>query len=476
MDARCRRSLYVFLSVLFVLPAPFARGATYKTRNFTVTAESPEVAKQVGDAAEVYRRELAVDWLGRELPPWFAPCPVYVKVGTIGAGGATTFSFQPQAGAPAEVGSWDMKIQGSLERILDSVLPHEICHTIFACYFRRPLPRWADEGAATLIEHESERRRQVDTVSQVIRTARRIPLRKLFSLKEYPTDMRDVMTLYAEGYSLAELLVQQGGKARYLAFLNDANESGWDKAVKAHYGYRDVDELEKRWQEWVQAGSQPLKLPEGQLLARNDKAVKPAAHDGYVIRGQSEEATRSNIRDPFLTQTVMFETPAENDKSPAKTKPLPLARTRSDGGKSSRPRNPSREELKNDSADWVAEEDAADRQLASKTRKAKDEEEGWVDAPRPKAKRTGGKPRTSAERSLADRSPPSNRNDAKPQSLETEPAVAKSLPSSVRQRQTADADELSEPRELASRSGRTTWSEFPEESRPSPLVFSGSGR
>ena len=68
----------------------------------------------------------------------------------LGAGGATTFQFQD-----GEVFGWRMSIQGSRERMLDSVLPHEITHMIFASHFRQPLPRWADEGGATSVEHAS---------------------------------------------------------------------------------------------------------------------------------------------------------------------------------------------------------------------------------------------------------------------------------------------------------------------------------
>ena len=66
----------------------------------------------------------------------------------LGAGGATSFVFEH-----GEVFGWRMTIQGSLVRILDSVLPHEVTHTIFATHFRQPLPRWADEGACTTVEH-----------------------------------------------------------------------------------------------------------------------------------------------------------------------------------------------------------------------------------------------------------------------------------------------------------------------------------
>ena len=61
-----------------------------------------------------------------------------------------------------------MHIQGSRERILDSVLPHEITHTIFATHFGRPLPRWADEGACTTVEHVSEKAKQDNFLIQFL--------------------------------------------------------------------------------------------------------------------------------------------------------------------------------------------------------------------------------------------------------------------------------------------------------------------
>src|SRR5262245_11916493 len=84
-------------------------GASYRTQNFVVMAPTPHFAQQVAIAAENYRRDLAVDWLGRELPPWPQPCPIQVDVGpSKGAGGATTFTFQ--GGYPTD---WTMSIQGS---------------------------------------------------------------------------------------------------------------------------------------------------------------------------------------------------------------------------------------------------------------------------------------------------------------------------------------------------------------------------
>ncbi len=270
---------------LLLVTAFSSIGATYRTPNFVVDAPTPEIAEQVGQVAEHYRKTLAVEWLGKEMPNWHRPCTVKVKVGQIGAGGATSFSFDR-----GEVFGWRMNVQGSLERILDSVVPHEVSHTVLACRFRRPLPRWADEGAATLAEHDSEKLRQKKLVEQILNTTRRIPFRELFAIKEYPRDMNDVLTLYAEGYSLAEYLVQQGGRNRFLQFLDDAHQQGWDRAIAKHYREKDVNDLERQWNSWVVAGSPRLNLPEGQLLAAAEDGNNGTGSSQPIVRAQSPES------------------------------------------------------------------------------------------------------------------------------------------------------------------------------------------
>jgi hypothetical protein len=294
MDARLARLCVVVAALAW---SAAADAATHRTPNFVVEAPTDEIAKQVGEAAEFYRCELAKEWLGKPLPRWYRPCPIRVKVGQIGAGGATTFTFEG-----GEVFGWNMNVQGTLERIIDSVIPHEVSHTIFACYFRRPLPRWADEGAATLVEHESERLRQTKLLNQVIKSNRRIPLRDLLAITEYPKDMQQVLTLYAEGYSLADFLVQQKGeqgRAAYLAFLKDALDHNWTTAFKKHYGYENLDAVEKHWAGWVLAGSPPLRKPDDPQLAENSaQPNRPQLAEMIVAsatqptQGSTQEVTR----------------------------------------------------------------------------------------------------------------------------------------------------------------------------------------
>src|SRR3972149_2867429 len=129
MEARFKRAVvlaavvvgFCFASSLAPLvgESVSARAAGYRTTNFVVSAPSPALAKEIGDAAEVWRRKLSIEWLGEAMPPWSKSCPINARVApNLGAGGATSFVFDH-----GEVFGWGMNIQGSRERGLDSVLP-----------------------------------------------------------------------------------------------------------------------------------------------------------------------------------------------------------------------------------------------------------------------------------------------------------------------------------------------------------------
>ena len=217
-----------------------------------------------------------------------------------------------------------MRVQGTPERILDSVIPHEVSHTVFASYFRRPLPRWADEGAASLVEHESERRRQSLLLQQVFNTPQRIPLTSLISMKEYPGDMQSVLTLYAEGYPLADYLVQSGGetgKERYLRFLQDAHEHDWNYAIRTWYGLPDIASLERRWSNWVAAGSPEITESDNRQIAQAD--AQAMRKRGIIVRSQSPDNAPTAVRKP-QTNTVTAEANTD-DRSDDRQAPSPVA-------------------------------------------------------------------------------------------------------------------------------------------------------
>jgi hypothetical protein len=264
-----------------------AIAAGYKTKNFTISAPTPQLAKEIGDRAEACRRELAILWLGQELPPWGKPCPIHAKVAPrMGAGGATSFVFDH-----GEVFDWKMNIQGSRERILDSVVPHEVTHTIFASHFRRPLPRWADEGACTTVEHRSEIAKQERMLVDFLKTGRGIAFSEMFAMKDYPPD---VMPLYSQGHSLAQWLIESRGRKAFLEFLADGmQDDNWPRAVEQHYGFDGLYTMQTAWLDWVKQGRPqltPETSPIGQLVSNRKSQPSSTALAGQpTVRMQSPD-------------------------------------------------------------------------------------------------------------------------------------------------------------------------------------------
>ena len=236
-----------------------ALGAAYRTTNFAVEAPTAEAAKRVGEQAEANRKAIAKSWLGHELPAWHTPCPVRVKLTGGEAGGLTSFDF-----AAGRVAGQRMSLEGRLDRVLASALPHEVTHTIFAATFGGPMPRWADEGASLLSEDRRETDRHDRIVDDVLTRGSGLALSRLFRMEEYPTDPSGLMGFYGQGYSVSRFLIEAGGRPRFLRFVRDGSGSaGWDAAARAHYGLADVQELDRAWRSWhqVAVAARPADTP-----------------------------------------------------------------------------------------------------------------------------------------------------------------------------------------------------------------------
>jgi hypothetical protein len=310
MEARLLRAALLAAALVSCL------GAGYRTTNFVVEAPTAELAEKIGKSAELYRRELAIDWLGDALPNWPQPCPIHAQVAPhLGAGGATSFMFDR-----GEVFGWQMNIQGTEERIIDSVLPHEVTHTIFASHFRRPLPRWADEGACTTVEHPSERGKQERMLIDFLRTNRGIAFSQMFVMTEYP---QDILPLYAQGYALARFLIDQKGKHEFLAYLQEGMSSDdWTTATERHYGYKNLGVLQNTWLDWVKRGS-PLENPAPGALEMIAAQKKSRANSGVVLRAQASDQTTTQLVAVRNTETPLR-------LADAKATPISRPRDRSD--------------------------------------------------------------------------------------------------------------------------------------------------
>jgi hypothetical protein len=251
MDARYRRpathALYTARHVSLLVPlivvlVPCLAGASFRSTNFIVDAQSREVAERVAERAESCRVTIARAWLGRELPSWERPCPIKVRLTSGEAGGVTSFGFHQ-----GHVTDQTMTVEGRLDRILASSLPHEITHTVFAAFFGGPMPRWADEGASLLSEDQRELSRHDQIANDLLARRGELPLARLFIIEDYP---KDLMGFYGQGYSISRFLIEMGGRPRFLHFVHDGLKEGWDLATRTHYQLADVRELDRAWRAW----------------------------------------------------------------------------------------------------------------------------------------------------------------------------------------------------------------------------------
>jgi hypothetical protein len=322
-----------FSALALVLIAPaVASAASYDTANFTTEAPTAELAKKFGDMAEFYRKEKALEWTGREMPQWPRRCPLQVQITQGSAGGATTFTFG-QDGGKSVVTSIKMEIRGDAKQLLNSVLPHEVTHTVLANHFGRPVPRWADEGGSVLSENDEERFNHDVRCRELLNAGRGIRLRVLFRMTEYP---RDMIVLYAQGYSVCDFLVKRGGngkegRLKMLQFLaqgmqGNTNES-WNGAANRVYGFDSIDALEETW-------LAALKAPPSRVVARDTTAP---AQGGLASAAGTKTELRSSAAPaiPLLEapvkavrgSTPSAEPPARPTYLPPPSDPTPLGST-----------------------------------------------------------------------------------------------------------------------------------------------------
>jgi hypothetical protein len=287
MDARS-----VFLAIT-VLSAWCASGSAQvfvgqrsivQSANFRVYARTPEIANTMLNAAESSRKQLAIHWLGKELPNWPAPCPIIINDGPrTPASGETKYTL-----VRGGVANFQMSVSGTQERIIDSVLPHEITHTVMASHFAalgKPVPRWADEGACTTVEHESERSKHDVMLVRFLSEGKGIPFATLFMLKDYP---RDIMPLYAQGYSVASFLISQGGPKRFIQFLERGMETeDWVAATDHFYQYPMLGKLQSAWNKWVADGGGVVDNYTADSLGVSTRAIAARTQNGNTLANNS---------------------------------------------------------------------------------------------------------------------------------------------------------------------------------------------
>ena len=129
-----------------------------------------------------------------------------------------------------------------------SALPHELTHVVLADRLGgRPLPLWADEALAVFAEPEATRQKRDDALVAAVRHRAVYSAGALLCLCDPPpAAMRE--GFYGQSALIAALLIERGTPAEFLAFLEDAERSGYDAALRRSYGLDGVAGLERLWE------------------------------------------------------------------------------------------------------------------------------------------------------------------------------------------------------------------------------------
>ena len=94
MSARAVQVCCLYILVLGFAASELASGydglgaqrGRVESTNFVVFASDFRLASKVSQRAEAYRKSLAIEWTGRELPPWSQKCPIEVDLGGASSG------------------------------------------------------------------------------------------------------------------------------------------------------------------------------------------------------------------------------------------------------------------------------------------------------------------------------------------------------------------------------------------------------
>jgi hypothetical protein len=156
-------------------------------------------------------------------------------------------------------------VRNPSHKFANNSLGHEIAHLILFRLYRRPLPRWVDEGFAeyvsrlTRASYQRARNYNARPSSQSIAADRLIPLPQLVALADYPPG-EQIDVFYHESERLVRFLVA-ASPSGFRALLDAvANGEPFDTALSRNYAGRffDVAALEK---EFVSYASKDAEIP-----------------------------------------------------------------------------------------------------------------------------------------------------------------------------------------------------------------------
>jgi hypothetical protein len=234
-----------------LLPAAVhAHGFTH-SENFVVStpdnvsrATDQKLAEQVLHRAETFRREIALQWLGAELPNGAGQTSISVVLSPNEDSGLTWAKDHPDRTLHS------VYLRTTAENSVGCTLHHEIVHVVLATFAPHPnrLPSWLEEGIASRYDDDT-RRAAREQMRRTWVSSGQIP--RLVELLENPDILSVDESAYASATSLVSFLLTKGNERTLLRFAADGQRYGWEASLRAHYRINGHAELQTQWQAWL---------------------------------------------------------------------------------------------------------------------------------------------------------------------------------------------------------------------------------
>lgn len=175
--------------------------------------------------------------VGREIKPYSPKVILTVGFNARGGSGETKYMVGPNG----VKGGFTMNVRGkNAKEIQDQVLPHEVMHTVMATYMGADVPKWADEGYASLKE----------SPLPPFPRQRLIPFKELMSSENYT---EAPLNFYGESTKVVQWLVELKGIIVFRDFIYDFKhtQGDWPVYLKKYYGFSSYDDAQKAWEQWL---------------------------------------------------------------------------------------------------------------------------------------------------------------------------------------------------------------------------------
>lgn len=211
------------------------------------------IASEVLREAATLRRDATERWCsGLSVEPWRPRCEIVLhatrsrylrSVGS--AGGQTTGS--------SLIDSSDGAIlRRRVDLLVDGegrcpALKHELTHVVLADWFRGSQPPpWADEGIATLADGAEKQALHRRDCRQALADGSAMHMVELVQLEQL-SSREQAAAFYGQSLSLVAFLAERAEPNRLLPFVDLAESSGYDHALREVYAINGMGDLQGQW-------------------------------------------------------------------------------------------------------------------------------------------------------------------------------------------------------------------------------------